>query len=205
MTARGRLGGALLLLAVAYLLGEAWAVAGWRGLPYSWTDDAISTLGVPEVMWTSEGSRDSTRHAAMNATFVASGVRVLLATVVLAPFVPRWRWLVLPLALAHGIGTVVVGFVPTGLTSERANGHGLGAALAIGGGTLLLLALTAALAARHRGLAAWTGACAAVSVLGFALVLAGVGGFGLAERLAVDAVIIWQIGAGAALLLSRPR
>ena len=192
MTARRRLGGALLLLAVAYLLGEAWAVAGWRGLPYSWTDDAISTLGVPEVMWTSEGSRESTRYAAMNATFVASGVRVLLATVVLAPFVPRWRWLVLPLALAHGIGTVVVGFVPTGLTSERANGHGLGA-------------LTATLAARHRGLAAWTGACAAVSVLGCALVLVGVGGFGLAERLAVDAVIIWQIGAGAALLLSRPR
>ena len=123
----------------------------------------------------------------------------------LAPFVPRWRWLVLPLALAHGIGTVVVGFVPTGLTSERANGHGLGAALAIGGGTLLLLALTATLAARHRGLTAWTGACAAVSVLGCALVLVGVGGFGLAERLAVDAVIIWQIGAGAALLLSRPR
>ena len=81
----------LLLLAATYLLGEAWVVAGWEGRPYRWTVDAISALGVPEAQhWAGEESR-STRHAAMNAIFVGSGVRVLLAGAVLAPFVERDR------------------------------------------------------------------------------------------------------------------
>ena len=78
--------------------------------------------------------------------------------------------------------------------------------------TLALLGLgllgTALLFARHRGslptalLTAWTGVCAAASALGCVLVLTGVGGFGLWERLAVDAVIVWQVVAGAGLLLA---
>ncbi|KRE39227.1 hypothetical protein ASG73_02490 [Janibacter sp. Soil728] len=199
---RRRLGGLLLLLAIAYLLGEAWAVGGWQGRPYSWTQDAISSLGVPETMWTDVGHAESTRHVAMNATFIASGARVLLATLVLAPFVPRVRWLVLPLAVVHALGTIIVGLYPTGLTAERANMHGLGAVMAIVGGAVLLAAITAAVAGRHRMLAVWTGVCALVSLLGCVLALTGVGGFGLVERLAVDAVIVWQIGTGAALLLS---
>ncbi|QBF47733.1 DUF998 domain-containing protein [Janibacter limosus] len=198
---RRRLGGLLLLLAIAYLIGEAWAVGGWQGRPYSWTQDAISALGVPEVLHSGEGEIASTRHVAMNATFIASGARVLLATLVLAPFVPRVRWLVLPLAVVHGVGTIIVGFYPTGLTAERANMHGLGAVMAIVGGAVLLAAITAAVAGRHPLLAVWTAVCALVSLLGCVLALTGVGGFGLVERLAVDAVIVWQIATGAALLL----
>ncbi|HCE60742.1 MAG TPA: hypothetical protein DER11_04995 [Janibacter terrae] len=202
---RLRLGGLLLLLAVLYLLGEAWAVGGWQGRPDSWTRDAISALGVPEVMWTDADRAESTRHGAMNATFVVSGVRVALAALVLAPWVPRWRWAVLPLAVVHGLGVVVVGLVPTGLTSDRANGHGTGAVLAIVGGTLLLVALTIALARRYPALAGWAAVCALVSCAGIVLMWTGVVGFGLAERLAVDAVIVWQVVAGAVLLLhARP-
>lgn len=200
---RRRVGGLLLLLALAYLLGEAWAVAGWQGRPYRWTEDAISLLGVPEVMWSDTGPTESTRHAAMNATFVVSGVRVALAALVLAPFVPRWRWAVLPLAIIHGAGTVLVGLVPTGLTSDRANLHGLGALLAIGGGTALLVAITGALARRYRVLAAWTALCALVSCAGIALVWTGGVGFGFAERLAVDAVIVWQVVAGLVVLAAQ--
>lgn len=200
---RRRLGGLLLLLALAYLVGEAWAVGGWQGRPYSWTQDAISSLGVPEVM-DAGGTppTESTRHVAMNATFIASGVRVLLAALVLAPFVPRARWAVLLLAAVHGAGTIIVGLYPTGGTSERATMHGLGAVMAIVGGAVLLTAITVAVAGRGSLLTAWTGVCAAASALGCVLVLTGVGGFGLWERLAVDAVIVWQVVAGAGLLLA---
>lgn len=199
---RRRLGGLLLLLALAYLIGEAWAVGGWQGRPYSWTQDAISSLGVPEVLPSGEGDIVSTRHVAMNTTFISSGVRVLLATLVLAPFVPRWRWAVLLLAAVHGVGTIIVGLYPTGGTSERATMHGLGAVMAIVGGAVLLTAITVAVAGRGSLLTAWTGVCAAASALGCVLVLTGVGGFGLWERLAVDAVIVWQVVAGAGLLLA---
>lgn len=205
---RRRLGGLLLLLAIAYLIGEAWAVGGWQGRPYSWTQDAISALGVPEVLHSGEGEIASTRHVAMNATFIASGARVLLATLVLAPFVPRLRWLVLPLALVHGLGTVLVGLYPASLSPARGTMHGIGAFLAIVGGAVLLAAITAAVARRDPLLAVWTGVCALASLLGCVLALTGVGGFGLVERLAVDAVIVWQIVTGAVLLVmpaSAPR
>lgn len=198
---RYRVGGLLLLLALTYLLGEAWAVAGWQGRSYSWGADAISALGAREA--TADGAT-STRHTVMNATFVVSGARVVLAGLVLAPFVPRrGRWAVLGLVLAHGVGVLVVGLFPADGASLRIDMHGVGAALAIVGGALLLAALTVSFG--HTPLLA--GATAVFAVLaaaGCAMLLLGVGGFGLAERLAVDAVIGWQVLAGLLVLVTRP-
>ena len=202
---RYRLGGLLLLLAAVYLLGEAWAVAGWQGRPYSWTTDTISSLGVPETVISGGVTLESTRHVAMNANFISSGVRVVLAGLVLAPFVPRpGRWAVLPLVLVHGAGTVIVGFFPAGGATVRSAMHGLGAFMAIVGGAVLLVAIMLAVARRHPVLAAVTAGAAAVSLAGCVMALAGIGGFGLAERLAVDAVIVWQVLAGAVVLVTRP-
>lgn len=200
---RTRLGGLLLLLALAYLAGEAWAVGGWQGRPYSWVGDTISALGVPESVWQGEVLLASTRHAAMNATFVASGVRVLLAGLLLAPFVPRARGLVLSLVAAHGLGVVLVGLAPAAEGGPRGVAHGLGAGLAIVGGAALLVAIVVALAPHHPMLATWSALCAAGAVLGCVLLVTGPIGVGLAERLAVDAVIVWQVVTGAALLLTR--
>lgn len=203
---RYRIGGLLLLLAAAYLLGEAWAVAGWQGRPYRWTVDAISSLGVPEVLYSDLGaSTESTRHVAMNANFISSGLRVVLAGLVLAPFIPRpGRWAILPLVVIHGVGTVIVGLFPAGITAVRANMHGLGAVMAIVGGAALLVAITVVVARRFPALGALTAVCAAISIAGCVMAFAGVGGFGLAERLAVDAVIVWQVLVGALVLATRP-
>ena len=191
---RRRLGGLLLLLAALYFAGEAWALAGWRGRPYDLSVDAISALGVPFEM---PDGAVSTRHAAMNVTFIGSGLRALLAGWALAPFVPRWRWLVLPLVAVYALGLVLVGLSPAGETV-----HGAGALLAIGGGFVLLVALTGALRC-HRGLAVWSVVCTAVCGLGWVLALTNAVGFGAAERTAVYAVVVWQVGAGLALLLAR--
>lgn len=203
---RYRLGGLFLLLAAVYLVGEAWAVAGWQGRDYAWTVDAISLLGVPEPMHWDGTSAESTRHAWMNATFITSGLRVSIAGLLLAPFVPRHgRLLVLAILLVHGIGTVLVGLFPAGLTAVRANMHGLGAGMSIIGGAALLTVLALVLAAQYPRLAIFTGVCALIGLVGCVLAFVGVGPFGLVERAAVDAVIIWQIVAGVIFLgVGRP-
>lgn len=180
-------------------------MAGWEGRPYRWTVDAISALGVPETQhWAGEESL-SARHAAMNATFIGSGVRVLLAGVVLAPFVPRLgRWFVLPLVLAYAAGLVIVGLFPSAMTGPRVTMHGIGAVFAIVGGSLLLLAIAIALARRYPLLATFTGACAAVSFAGTWLAVSDTDHFGLYERIAVDAVVVWQIATGAVMLGTSP-
>lgn len=165
--------------------------------------DAISALGVPETQhWAGEEAR-STRHVAMNITLVASGARVLLAGLVLAPFVPRaGRRFVLPLVLAHATGLVIVGFFPSSTGGLRASMHGVGAMLAIVGGTVLLLAIAISLARRHPRLAAFTGVCAAISAVGTGGGASGGAHFGLFERIAVDAVVGWQVVVGALVLLA---
>lgn len=105
----------------------------------------------------------------------------------------------LPLVAVYALGLVLVGLSPAGDPV-----HGAGALLAIGGGLVLLAALTGALWC-HRALAVWTAACTAVCALGWVLALTNAVGFGTAERTAVYAVIVWQVGAGLGLLLARGR
>jgi hypothetical membrane protein len=203
-TSRYRLGGLLLLLALTYFVGEAWAATGWQGRPYHWTIDAISELGVPEVRHDGTGPFVSTRQAVMNATFVGTGVRVLLVAAVLAPFVPRRaRRTVLILAALHGVGLLLVGFFPIG-PGLRAAMHGIGALLTIAGGSALLVALTISMWGRCPRLARVTAVLAVLSVIGSACGVAAIGGFGLVERLTVYTVVLWQVIAGVVVLTGRP-
>lgn len=203
---RYRLGGVLLLLAGLYFVGEAWAAAGWEGRPYRWTVDAISELGVPETRYAGGEPFAATNHVVMNATFVATGLRTLLAGLVLAPFVPRRaRRTVLGLVLAYGLGVVVVGLFPTGMPSTRSDIHGVGAALTIAGGSVLLLALAVSLSARYRRLALLTAVLGLISLGGTLCGVLEIGGFGLVERIAVYSVLLWQVLVGVAVLASRSR
>lgn len=203
---RYRLGGLLLLLAGLYFVGEAWAAAGWEGRTYRWTVDVISELGVPETRSAGGETFASTHHAVMNSTFVATGLRALLAGLVLAPFVPRRaRRTVLALVLAHGVGLVVVGLFPTGMPSARATVHGAGAVLTIVGGALLLVALALSLSRRHGPLALATTVLALTALGGTVCMALQIGGVGLTERIAVYPVVVWQVLAGVAVLVRRPR
>ena len=158
---------------------------------------------MPEAQyWAGEASR-STRHAAMNATFVGSGIRALLAGLVLAPFVPRLgRWVVLPLVCAYALGQVLVGFFPAGTGAVRAPAHGIGAFLAIGGGCLLLVAVAVSFVRRNPVLTLVTGAIGAIGIASAWVGMSGAGhtGFGLYERLAVDTVMVWQVVVGVLVL-----
>lgn len=203
---RYRLGGVLLLLAGLYFVGEAWAAAGWEGRPYRWTVDAISELGVPETRYAGDEPFAATNHAVMNATFVATGLRTLLAGLVLTPFVPRRaRRTVLGLVLAYGLGVVIVGLFPTGMPSTRSDIHGVGAFLTIAGGSVLLLALAVSLSAGYRRLAVLTAVLGLLSLGGTLGGVLQIGGFGLVERIAVYPVLLWQVIVGVAVLAGTPR
>lgn len=137
----------------------------------------------------------------MNATFLGSGVRVLLAGLVLAPFVPRrGRWAVLPLVVAYAAGLVIIALFPSATSGLRVTMHGIGAYLAIVGGTVLLLAVAIAVARRHPVVATFTGVCAVVSAVGTWFGVSGTDHFGFYERIAVYAVVLWQAVMGAVLL-----
>lgn len=203
---RQRLGVLLLLLALTYFLGEAWAAAGWEGRPYRWSEDAISALGVPERMGWAGESAVSTRHAVMNATFIGSGLRVALAGLVLAPFVPRrGRTAVLGVVLAHAVGLVLVGAFPTAMEGIRSTVHGIGAWLGVVGGSVALVVVGLALARAHPRVAALTGVLAVISLAGSVIAVVGEEHFGLYERIAVDTVLVWQVLLGAALAVSSKR
>lgn len=174
-------------------------------MPYRWTEDAISELGVPEVRSWGGEQLAATHHAVMNATFIGSGLRVALAGLVLTPFVPRrGRWAVLPLVIAYAVGQVIVGAFPTALAGTRATMHGIGAVLAIVGGGLLLLAIAVALSRRYPAFAAFTGVCAVISIVGSLLAVVLTTHFGLYERIAIHTVVLWQIIAGVVVLATGP-
>lgn len=147
----------------------------------------------------------STRHAVMNGVFIGSGVRALLAALVLAPFVPRrGRWTVLPLVLAYACGLVIVGLFPSATSGLRETMHGIGAYLAVVGGAVLLVAIAIAFSRRHPVLATFTGVCAVVALAGSWFAVWGTPEhFGLYERIAVNALVVWQVVTGA-LVLTRP-
>lgn len=206
---RYRWGAGLLALAALYFVGEALAAAGWQGRPYSWTSDAISLFGVPEVQdWTPEAAFSS-RHLLMNLTLVGTGVRLAVAVVLLAPFAPRrGRRTVITLAMVNGLGLVVVGCFPTGMVPWRGALHGLGAVATFYGGTLLLIVLTISLWRAYRGLALLAGVLAGVAVIGLVGMFVLPSFFGITERMSVYAPVFWQVIAGVVLLgsgqLARP-
>src|SRR5690606_9949324 len=117
----------------------------------------------------------------------------------------RARRTVLGLVLAYGLGVVVVGLFPTGMPSTRSDIHGVGAALTIAGGSVLLLALAVSLSARYRRLALLTAVLGLISLGGTLCGVLEIGGFGLVERIAVYSVLLWQVLVGVAVLTRRAR
>ncbi|MEU6049132.1 DUF998 domain-containing protein [Streptomyces xanthochromogenes] len=205
------LGAAVLVVnAVQWVVCEAITAAAWTEPPYSYASNYISDLGVP-VCGTQFQGRDicSPDHALMNASFMAEGVLFALGVVLLARLVTgRTRRVVVALALAHGVGMVLVGLfhgsrdgVSIGLAI-----HGGGAAvgilcanaLAIVVGSLRSLGLSSA----YRVFSITVGTLGLVSE---AFVGASAGTAGVFERGGVYSWLLWSSVTGVLLLAGRPR
>jgi hypothetical membrane protein len=207
--------GAVILVvnAVQWVVAEAVTAAAWTNPPYNYARNYISDLGVPDCGARFQG-RDicSPDHALMNTSFVLEGILFATGVLLLARLVEgRVRRVVIALAVAHGVGMVLVG-----LFHGSESGPDFGLAAHVGGaGVGILCANTLAiLAGSLRGLglpSAYRVFSVTVGVLGLVSV-AAVGGVpasvaGVFERGSVYSWLLWSVVTGGLLLartLRRP-
>jgi hypothetical membrane protein len=218
--------GAWVLAAAGYFVAEAVSARAFPG--YSYATNYISDLGVPDVGPFQGRMIDSPLHVVMNAAFVLHGVlftvAAVLATVGSRSATARWFR---ALAVVHGVGMVLVGSFH-GSQSAVENGlavlHVAGAALAILGGNGA--AVLAGVVLLRRGAEAGArpgGSRSGRRLIGTASIVLGVAGVvglvmlevdsgsssidllpdGVWERVAVYAVLAWDLLAGVTLLATR--
>lgn len=216
--ARIRGAGALLVLAaVQYAVLEYVAAAAWHHPSYNYAVDFISDLGNPVPGDVFQGRTvDSPLHLLMDAAFIAQGALFIAAGVLLLSAVNagRFKQLLLGLAIAHGVGVILLGFFHESSAALH-NGvivvHSIGAATAIIAGNaipILLGTRGAALGAPRRLRTAAT----ALGILGlaaFVLLQADRPLYnsygGVPERIAVYTILAFELLLGGILLLRPPR
>lgn len=189
------LGGCAWILTFLYFVAQIIAEAAWT-TPYSMIDSRVSDLGSTACGTTLSNTYIcSPHHVVMNATFVLTGVLILVGMVLTHSVWPRRRlttWGLIMLGVA-GVGTILVGLSPENVNVFV---HVVGA-LNIPAGNVAMILLGLAIWRDRRGLA-WVSAIGGiVGLLGmlagpFLVILTGHGG-GLAERIALYPLIIWLV------------
>ncbi|PXX52683.1 putative membrane protein [Nocardia tenerifensis] len=220
MSARVRTGAGLLVLTVTYYIAELVVGGRWSAAhPYSWADNMISDLGVPECFGDMARYGAATPryicspwHALMSAEFVLLGVLVFAAALLLVPLLPKTvaGQSIPVLAAINCVGMVLVGVFP-GSAGEVPGGNQLRAVLHPAGAYLELLSglaimiIVARLFRVHSRYAATTLVLIAVTAFGMVASLApnhlGLGA-GAAERLAIDPFVVWRIVTGVVVLVA---
>jgi hypothetical membrane protein len=219
------LGGASWILTLLYFIGQLVAQAAWK-TPYSLLDNRVSDLGNTECGRTLANAYIcSPLHAVMNATFIGTGVLILLGLFLTRSIWPRRRlttWGLILLGVA-GVGTILIGLSPENVNVLF---HVIGA-LNIPAGNAAMILLGLAIWHEHLarriapkrdpgGASAASGAIelawfsvlsGVIGFLGllvgpFLVILTGHGG-GLAERIALYPLIIWLIVFGLSFVKRR--
>lgn len=189
---RPRLAGVIWLVgASAYLASEAIAAAGIDG--YSYATDFISDLGVVPLM--------NIGGFVVHGTLFAAGALVI-----------AWEWLhgnriariFVAAAVANAVGNILVGTFHSG--SAQAHWHVVGAGLAILGGNVAVI--VGGIGSRAVGASrAFRRASILLGGFGIASLLVLVADAsrvlppGLVERASVYPIIVWELLAGAALVV----
>src|SRR5215217_702957 len=221
------LGGASWILTLLYFIGQLVAQAAWK-TPYSLLDNRVSDLGNTGCGRTLANAYIcSPLHVVMNATFVVTGVLILLGLFLTRSIWPRRRlttWGLILLGVA-GVGRILIGLSPENVNVLF---HVIGALnIPTGNAAMILLGLAIwheHLGRRSRraskrdphGASAASGAIelawfsvlsGVIGFLGllvgpFLVILTGHGG-GLAERIALYPLIIWLIVFGLSFVKRR--
>jgi hypothetical membrane protein len=199
------LGGGAWILTLLYFVGQIVAQAAWR-TPYSLIDNRVSDLGSTACGSTVANTYIcSPLHAVMNATFILTGVLVMIGLFLTRSVWPRRRlttWGLVLLAIA-GAGTILIGLSPENVNVLF---HLVGA-LNIPAGNAAMILLGLAIWHDRRGMAWFSVVSGVIGFLGllagpFVVILTGHGG-GLAERIALYPLIIWLIVFGLSFVKRR--
>jgi hypothetical membrane protein len=200
------LGGIAWIATGLYFPANAAVASRWSNPAYDFRRDTISSLGKTSSCTTASGTHIcSPWHTAANASWIFTGLAMLIGAVLAAPALPRDRrgrtglWLV----KINGVGLAIVGLDPDNL---RPGPHAIGAAMALLGGNLALVTL--GLALRRADLWPRLGtaglACGIAGLTSLVLMQTSPGAdTGLLERIAGDPVIAWYLALGIALVLAR--
>ncbi|MEV7504151.1 DUF998 domain-containing protein [Streptomyces sp. NPDC093018] len=216
ISVRSRWAGALLILAgLQYVALEYITASAWHRPSYDYAVNFISDLGNPVAGDVFDGRRiDSPLHLVMDAAFITQGTLFITAAALLLGTVTarRGRWL-FALAIAHGVGVILVGLFPESAAALHNGvivGHGIGAAVTIVAGNAIAIMVGAggARVGVPRGLRR---AAVALGILGLAAFVllqadrplydtAG----GVPERIAVYTILAFEALAGRWLLARGP-
>lgn len=201
----GTVGLALIVGAIASVVVEAIVAAGWKSPGYSYINDKIAYLGSP-YCGRYEGQFVCSPHwQVMEVTWLINGLIALLTGLVLGHAIGgRVGVIVRVMAVAEGVGFALFSLFHDS-PSAQANGtiilYFIGAGLVLVAGELLAIILGRA--DRQLGLPRWLGrvlvALGAVGLVA-ALVTMGWAPVGLAERISVYAILLWQLLLGGQLL-----
>jgi hypothetical membrane protein len=200
------IGAVFWILSLEFIVGQAVAQAAWH-TPYSLLTNSISDLGNTACgtwppasvnlarLGLSAGYVCSPLHSVMNASFIVTGVLILLGTYLTRSQWPRRRlttWGMALLAVA-GVGKVIVGLVPENTVILL---HFLGALLGIPCALIGILLLGLATWNTRRGVAVASLVMAVIGLLGAVVTKLATGGLheiGLAERLMEYPIIVWMV------------
>ena len=206
-------GGIAGILALQYFIMEFITAQAWT-TAYSWSQNYISDLGVPECL--NNGQLDrvvcSPLHGLMNTGFITHALLVAIVTVCFMHLISkRWRYSIALIAAVYCIGLLMVGLFP-GSVAENLGGdstrmmlHGIGALLAIAGGNLLIIATALTVRTRFPDYAIVSlllGVVGIIATLLFAIQFDLGIGIGTLERIAVNPAVLWIVLTGATLLIS---
>jgi hypothetical membrane protein len=200
----------LVVNAVQWVANEAITAAAWTNPPYSYATNYISDLGVPDCGAQFQG-RDicSPQHSVMNMSFILEGILFATGVVLLSRLVTgRARRVLITLAIAHGVGMVLVG-----LFHGSPDGPSLGLVIHVGAaGVGILCANVIAImsgALRSLGLPrayrAFGVAVGALGLISVALVGVSTSTAGVFERGGVYSWLLWSVVTGILLLVRHLR
>jgi hypothetical membrane protein len=204
-------GGIALVLIAEYVITEAISAAAWTAPAYSYARNFISDLGVAGGPFVYMGRTiNSPIYWLMNSGFIAEGLLILMAAILLKPLLvsKRSRTTVVSLALIHCIGMLMVAIVhgsPAVIHKPIGVLHVIGAFFAIVMGNVMCIC--SGVAAHRSGAPGWFKSYSIfMGVLGIAgllgLVFLKAIAPGITERLSVYTIIFWDISVGIILLVS---
>jgi hypothetical membrane protein len=194
-------GGICWIATLEFFAVQAIAQAAWKGSGYSLAGNPISDLGVTacgEITIAGQpGYYCSPLHALMNASFVATGILMLLGLYLIRPAWPGGRlarWGAALFALA-GIGKIIVGLAPGNVNYGLHSLGGLGVILANIG---MILLGSAASGTNDRWMPRLSVFLGVLGLAGEVFFFAhrAFGGAGAAERVADYPVFVWMIVLG---------
>ncbi|MGW3073995.1 DUF998 domain-containing protein [Kitasatospora sp. NPDC001132] len=200
-----------------YAVLEHVAAAAWHNSSYDYAVDFISDLGNPVPGDVFQGRIvDSPLHLVMDAAFIAQGALFIAASVLLLSAVNPGRStrMLLGLAIAHGVGVILLGFFHESSAALH-NGvivvHSIGATAAIIAGNMIpfLVGTRGAAMGAPRWLRAAGAALGILGLAAFVLLQADRPLYnsygGVPERISVYTILTFELLLRVVLLIRPPR